>query len=60
MQKHNSQYYLICIFDSLFSTAIQNGLTNSVFGAFPDELRKALYVRYHNSLFFAKSQFSRI
>jgi hypothetical protein len=34
MQKHNSQYYLICIFESLFTTAIQNVLTNMSLGIF--------------------------
>jgi hypothetical protein len=60
MQKHNSQYYLICIFGCLFTTAIQNGLTNYVFGAIPNEMHKALYFRYHTSVFLAKCQFSRI
>lgn len=34
MQKYNSQYYLICIFESLFTTANQNGLINISLGIF--------------------------
>ncbi len=34
MQKYNSQYYLICIFESHFSTANQNGLINISLGIF--------------------------
>ena len=34
MQNYNSQYYLICIFESLFTTANQNGLINISLGIF--------------------------